>query len=242
MDLPQSKDKQRLLSQWDNTYLGPKWAENIHKFKKIESSNNSLREIDIQIDTLQQPPSELKWRHVFLERTGYIRDGHLSILGTLAAEIYEGHPLLMSYAFTKKLFHHLTAEEIVSYLSVFLDVSGFEGVSYYIPIQSPVYALQQYALQLSQYEVIQESEQYWKVSLFWRDLVTDWLDGDSSKNICEIYDVDEGTLVKNILKLNNLVEEWRNLAIIIEDLDMLDKLRNINLIREIAIPDSLYLV
>jgi superfamily II RNA helicase len=242
MEMIQSKEKQRLLSQWDNTYLGPKWSENIHKFKKIESSNNCLKELDIQIDTLRKPPSELQWRYAFLERTGYIRNGGLSILGTLASEIYEGHPLLMSYAFTKKLFHHLSAEEIVSYLSVFLEVSGFEGVSYYIPIQSPVYALQQYALQLSQYEVIQESEEYWKVSLFWRDLVTDWLDGDSSKNICEIYAIDEGTLVRNILKLNNLLEEWRNLAIIIEDLDMLDKLRHISLIREIAVPDSLYLI
>jgi len=48
-------------------------------------------------------------------------------------------------------------------------------------------------------------------------------------------------LLLYILKLNNLLDEWRNLATIIEDLDMLDKMRNINLVREIVVPESLYL-
>ena len=77
--------------------------------------------------------------------------------------------------------------------------------------------------------------------MFWCDLIEEWIEGETSKNICQNYNIVEGTLVKNILKLNNLLDEWRNLATIIEDLDMIDKMRNINLVREIVVPESLYL-
>jgi hypothetical protein len=143
----------------------------------------------------------------------------------------------MSYAYTKKLFHKYSAEEITIFLSIFLETDGFEDVSYLILPTHPTYELQQYELKLSHYET--DSQQ--KISLFWCDLIKDWIEGETSKNICENYNINEGTLVKNILKLNNLVDEWRNLATIIEDLDMLDKMRNINLIREIVVPESLYL-
>jgi superfamily II RNA helicase len=236
-----SKEKQRLLSAWENSHNGPKWVQTLSNFKKHESTTNAINLVLSNIDILKQPPTEIAWRTSFLERTEYIRDKSLSIMGTLAAEVYEGHPLLMSYAFTKKLFHHLSAEEIVVCLSIFLEVDGFEDVSYNIPRDSPVFPLQEYAFKIAQYEIVQESETYWKLSLYWKELIEDWLAGESSKNICEVYAIDEGLLIRNILKLNNLVEEWRNLATIIEDVDMLDKLRDINLIREIAIPDSLYL-
>ena len=51
----------------------------------------------------------------------------------------------------------------------------------------------------------------------------------------------EGEFVKGILKLSSLLEEWKHLASLAEDNEMLDKLKDLQLIREIAVPDSLYL-
>jgi superfamily II RNA helicase len=238
MNMVQSKEKQRLLSAWNNGHLHPKWKNFLNNYKLIESSLKTIELMKQEIQILKELPPEIKYKQEILQKTGYIRsNGSLSIMGTLAAEIYEGNPLLMSYAYTKKLFHKYSAEEITIFLSIFLETDGFEDVSYLILPTHPTYELQQYELKLSHYET--DSQQ--KISLFWCDLIKDWIEGETSKNICENYNINEGTLVKNILKLNNLVDEWRNLATIIEDLDMLDKMRNINLIREIVVPESLYL-
>jgi superfamily II RNA helicase len=238
MDMIQSKEKQKLLSTWDNTHLQPKWKNIINNFKFIQSSLKKIELMKEEIEILKEPPIEIKHKQQILQKTGYIRvNGTLTIMGTLAAEIYEGNPLLMSYAYTKKLFHDYSAEEITIFLSIFLETDGFDDVSYFIHPSHPAYELQQYEFKISQYDI--DFQQ--KISLFWCDLIEEWIEGETSKNICQNYNIDEGTLVKNILKLNNLLDEWRNLATIIEDLDMLDKMRNINLVREIVVPESLYL-
>lgn len=238
MDMIQSKEKQKLLSTWDNTHLQPKWKNIINNFKFIQSSLKKIELMKEEIEILKEPPIEIKHKQQILQKTGYIRvNGTLTIMGTLAAEIYEGNPLLMSYAYTKKLFHDYSAEEITIFLSIFLETDGFDDVSYFIHPSHPAYELQQYEFKISQHDI--DFQQ--KISLFWCDLIEEWIEGETSKNICQNYNIDEGTLVKNILKLNNLLDEWRNLATIIEDLDMLDKMRNINLVREIVVPESLYL-
>ena len=53
--------------------------------------------------------------------------------------------------------------------------------------------------------------------------------------------MDEGSFVRNVLKLSNLLEEWRNLATIMQDTDMIEKLKDVQIIREVVVPDSLYL-
>ena len=67
------------------------------------------------------------------------------------------------------------------------------------------------------------------------------MDGQPSRAICQTYGIEEGAFVRAILKLRNLVEEWNNLAQISEDVEMLDKMRENSLVRDIVVPDSLYL-
>jgi superfamily II RNA helicase len=75
------------------------------------------------------------------------------------------------------------------------------------------------------------------------DAIYDWVAGCDFGAICQEYGMDAGTLMKIILKVANILEEWTTLATFSEDLEMLEKLRGVkeNLVRGIVVPDSLYL-
>jgi hypothetical protein len=51
----------------------------------------------------------------------------------------------------------------------------------------------------------------------------------------------EGDFVKAMLKLQKVIDEWVVLAGISDDLDMLEKFRDVSVIRGIVTQDSLYI-
>jgi superfamily II RNA helicase len=53
----------------------------------------------------------------------------------------------------------------------------------------------------------------------------------------------DGNLVRSMLKVSNLVEELKTLAVMSEDVELLDKLQYLQpkIVRDVAVPDSLYL-
>ena len=68
-------------------------------------------------------------------------------------------------------------------------------------------------------------------------------DGESAAALRKDYDIFEGNLMRGILKLAALVNEWTAVATYRADVAMLDKCRSISegLLRDVAIPESLYL-
>jgi len=233
--MPNSKDKQKLLNKWMNSHMGPKWISALESFKNNIKTEEKIKSLESTLDCLRNP-IELVERRRFLDELGYIG----TKLGLLASEVYEGHALLMSYAFYSKIFHNLTANQTVCILSIFIEAKG-DDVSYFIPEASIIKLLDEYADNCSRLERLKSDDLYWKLSLHWYPVVEDWMNEDTSKNICRNYEIEEGTFVRNILKLSNLLDEWRNLAKIMEDVEMIDKLKDIKIIREVVVPESLYL-
>ena len=70
-----------------------------------------------------------------------------------------------------------------------------------------------------------------------------WLGGLTAAELCADYGLYEGNLMRVLLKMVNLLEEWRSLATLAEDVDELEKLRGLEtrLLRDVAVCDSLYL-
>jgi superfamily II RNA helicase len=83
----------------------------------------------------------------------------------------------------------------------------------------------------------------WSLSTFWIDPMLRWMEGDSVASICSEFGVYEGNLIRSVLKLQNMLEEWRSMAQYCQDVEVLDRFRDANslLIRETVIQDSLYL-
>jgi hypothetical protein len=241
-DMLKSKEKQTLQNAWANKHMGPKWQMALSKFATITKLDKEIGYIQHQIAELRKPPPELAERRAFLQRIGYMDGESLTFVGTLSSEVHEANPVLMPWAFHSKMWHGLSCPEIIQNLSLFLEVpEDDDEVSFAIPATHSAYPLFLKAQEFAKAEVLQSPERYWSLSLYWSDLVREWMEGQPSRALCKTYGIDEGAFVRSILKLRNLVEEWNNLATMSEDVEMLDKMRENGLVRDIVVPDSLYL-
>jgi superfamily II RNA helicase len=70
-----------------------------------------------------------------------------------------------------------------------------------------------------------------------------WLQGATVQELCADYDCYEGNLMRILAKGGNLLEEWRSLATLAADTEMLEKMRGLEamITRGAAAGDSLYL-
>jgi superfamily II RNA helicase len=144
----------------------------------------------------------------------------------------------MSCAFATKLFHEKTADEIVECLSVFLeDVETDELIA-----KTDFHKiLELYATKFSESEVLKSDPKFWKLSSYWTEVVKEWISGNDY--VCEQFGIEQGNFVRAILKLSNIVEEWLNMATIMQDVEMIEKMKDVKnkVIRGFVVPDSLYL-
>jgi len=111
-------------------------------------------------------------------------------------------------------------------------------------VRDSLYDLNDIWRSLGQIENTQKSlESPWNFSTSWIGPIWDWMGGDSVATICGNYGVYEGNLIRSVLKLQNMLDEWRSMAAFCEHTDMMDKFRDAHtlLIREAVIQDSLYL-
>jgi superfamily II RNA helicase len=111
-------------------------------------------------------------------------------------------------------------------------------------VRDSLYDLNEIWRSLGQIENTQKSlESPWNLSTSWIGPIWDWMGGDSVATISGNYGVYEGNLIRSVLKLQNMLDEWRSMAAFCEHTDMMDKFRDAHtlLIREAVIQDSLYL-
>jgi hypothetical protein len=69
------------------------------------------------------------------------------------------------------------------------------------------------------------------------------MNGEELVFLTQHYEIYEGNLVKAILKVSNITDEYLNMATIQQDIETLELLRDIRqeIVRGIVVPDSLYL-
>jgi len=200
----------------------------------------------------------------FLRSAGYLKESlspptalkptDLTLRGTLATEVNEGHPLLMTELFLSKEAHALTGPELASLLSVFLedfdkDISlTLKDLDVPKCIPTVMMCINAEAKLLSDLEYkagASKAEDAWNLSLQWAELVYRWLteEGIHISTLCQDYGTFEGNLVRGFLKLTNLLDEWTSLATFCEHADQLEKITTTKalLVRGLVQPTSLYL-
>jgi superfamily II RNA helicase len=174
----------------------------------------------------------------------------LTPLGTMATEVNEGHAVLMAQAYQQGLLKDLSAEEILAVLVAFAEESGKEMPSVdSLDVPRPVIASL-----WSIYRVAQENQRlegsarpprdsYWELNTTWVEPVWRWLQGATVQELCADYECYEGNLLRLLSKVVNLLEEWRSLATLCNDTEMLEKMRGVEtkVMRDFTPGDSLYL-
>ena len=230
------KKIQAKIEQWKNSHISPVWNTHYSKYKArrlLESKINIMKNDLIRM--IEDYDAIIDERKESLTNMGFMEDGTLTQKGILASEIHEGDPLIMSELFIQKTIHDKSPFEIVASLSSFLEEPKTDET---FPDLEITLKLKEIIRKLSSHERVKSE---WKVTSYWYDVVIEWLIGDDF--VCEKFGIDQGNFVKAMLKLSNIVEEWVNLARLMQDVDMIEKLIDIrnSIVKGFITHDSLYL-
>lgn len=248
------KEGQRALGAWENRRFGPIWD----RAKKAWPTVRALRleaakaqaAAEAQAAELADPAILIEPRLDFLVAAGFLEPDRKTLTprGVAATEINEGHALLMVNLYESGAFADLTGQEIVSVLAAFLaekqrpdELPATVTCSTAVAKAFDTLIVEQQRLMDLEADAINAC--YWYVGADYCDLIYHWLDGVSARELCEGYACYEANLTKAILKASNLLEELTAVATLRVNVPLLEKLAPIgtNLIRDIAVPDSLYL-
>jgi superfamily II RNA helicase len=230
---------QKELSSWSNKRLGPKWEAAWKQYRASIEIRSKTEYLTRKLtDLCSFSKNEIEKRTVVLEKFGYVEDGILTTKGMFAAEIHEGHPLLMSYLYSSKMLCQYHGDFIAKILTCFLEKPHTEE---YIPIDPHVECLRKYAAKINTFDNNFCNPDYWDVTEYWMDIVDEWMKGNDY--VCDIFGIEPGNFVRAMLKLSNLVDEWVNISTIQQDVEMIEKMKDVKskIVRGFVMPDSLYL-
>lgn len=249
---------QRELGQWDNTHMGPKWANAIKMYTQIMTLQASHERLIQDKHTLEAHTDHVMPALQFLRSAGLLEGTTLTLRGILASEINEGHPIMMSELFLRGSASSLSGEELVGVLASFLEgeekadeaqrQATIESLVHASPaIQSALYALNEIAVDYMRIEDSIHAElsphDYWKLSLYWIDPILRWVRGEHIAILCQEYGIFEGNFTRAVLKINNILDEWLSLATFCNRPEQIEGIIEVKarLVRDIVLPDSLYL-
>jgi superfamily II RNA helicase len=236
------KAAQRQLEQWKVNHDEKRWDIAFDLYKKWRSYEAEVQSLVREIEDARHIEETIQPAIEFLTKEGYLGGD----LGKLAANIHEGHSLLMSAAFHFKMFHHLTREELVSALAMFIeaDTPDDEPPSICdVVVESAHTTLSAHMNVLAKKDVLRLNCDYWNLGRTWIDAAYNWMRGGSVAEVCAEDGIYEGNFVRAMLKLANIVDEWIAMATIQQDFTQLERLRDVRqqIVRDAVVPDSLYL-
>lgn len=247
------------LQRWKEEYRGIKWENAWKAYEEIKKIRRDLLNFERDLAILSDTSSSVERKIKVLEQAGFLKPmdnptAHtkesLTTLGILATELNESDSMVISQFYMSPRAKQLEPKELLAVLASCILDGKVEGDASLGELRVPqiirdsLYDLNEIWRSLGQIENTQKSlESPWKLSTSWIGPIWDWMAGDSVATICGNYGVYEGNLIRSVLKLQNMLDEWRSMAAFCEHTDMMDKFRDAHtlLIREAVIQDSLYL-
>ena len=258
------KAAQRELLLWNESHRASIWDPVLLKFSNKEKLHHTLSQMQDTCRLMEASlwPSDgghsmpsIALRHRILEEFGYVVDGHLSPHGLLASEINEGHPFMMTQLFLKesKPLKPLSQKNILTCLSIFLGEKRDDAVQnpYDLNVDKEVIETILFMNNCAK-EVIGAEKKYglpydgafWEMSLEWVEPISEWLSSDISlPELAGSYQLFEGNVMKALMKLAGLVEEFQAMASLNGEVEMLRVLEGARelVLRDIVLAESLYL-
>ena len=170
----------------------------------------------------------------------------------MASEISECNEIILTEILTSDLFNDITKEEIVALVSAFIEEKSnqinFDDLDVPQRLKDKLGNISYIAQDFGSYEYDQckiDIDSDWNLYLSFIGPAYDWARG---KSIYEIYgkynNIYEGTFIRNILRINNIIENVKNICAMVNNSDLLKKLEDIEkiLIRDQVTTESLYIL
>jgi len=247
------------LSRWKDEHANAQWTITEKRLIELQEIGAKMKILDIDLRTALDVSCDVEARIRTLESLGFLTpmaDGSvhhtqasLTAKGILATELNEADCLLISQFYMNDMNRSLEPRDILAILASCIvegkkDEPSLDELQVSPDVRNALYDLNELWNDLRTAEKragAKASE--WKLGTFWIGPVCRWIEGGSVAEICAEYDVYEGNLIRTILKLQNMLDEWRSMAEYCEHIDLLEKFRDAHelLIREAVIQDSLYL-
>ena len=172
--------------------------------------------------------------------------------GIMASEISECNEIMLTEIISNDFFLSLEPAEIVAVLAVFIeeksvDVIGLDSLLVPDSVKKALGNVNYIAQDFGDYEYNCGIEigTDWNLYLSFIGPAYDWASGNSIFEIYQKYeDVYEGTFIRNILRINNVVDNIKNIAEMINKPELLKKLENIEsiMVRDQVTTESLYIM
>ena len=189
----------------------------------------------------------------------YLKDNHyinsetnkLLKKGIMASEISECNEIILTEIVTNDFFTSLQPEEIVAVLAIFIEEKGLEMPSIeYLNISDNLKQILEDINHLTkdfgyyEYNSYIDIETDWDIHLSFVNVAYDWAKGATMNEInARYFGIYEGTFIRNILRISNIIDNIRSIADMIDDVQLLQKLEGVNelLIRDQVTTESLYI-
>ena len=249
-------------NNWTERHAGPTW-------RAVEAAWNTYTMLQKKIVTAESTIAALQVDATHsrvvpildvLADWGALKETEIALpaqtqFGLLATEINEGNPLLIARLYESNLLKEATEAEIVGTLGCFItEKEALERSTHPDSLPSSISARVKATLLAidswtreglaaeAKYGV-ESPQEFWCLSTLWVEIGTEWLAGGDGGELSARYELYAGNLMRGLLKLSNLLNEWVNLATLKADVEMLARLRETpsKLLRGIVKPESLYL-
>jgi superfamily II RNA helicase len=255
LNLTNAKKKKAELEllRWKDEYKGIKWDNLFKAYSEIQEIHRKLTTLRLNLESLLDTSSDVERKIRVLEQLGFLNKGtpiSLTNLGILATELNEADSLMISQFYLTKRARDLQPMELLAVLSACIVDGKMENETPLNQIKIPdivkdsLYEITGFWDSLQSVEREQKSTMTkWSLGTAWIGPMWDFMNGDSIASICSTYGIYEGNLIRSVMKLNGLLEEWRSMATFCDHVDTLDKFRDAHLLllNESVVQDSLYL-
>jgi len=254
---------QQALDYWRDRHMGPKWATAIKLFtayQKYQTEKNQLTETKARMETSVEmtritPLLKALQNHGAIYPLLENQAPKLTEFGTAATEINEANPILMAKLYLSGKLNNATLPEIVGTLGAFIMDREAEEKTVHprsLPnnitslVKDTLMAIDGWGVEGAATDKkagVESPDGYWSLTTLWVVIGTEWCEGVDAAHLSSKYSIYEGNLMKGLLKLNSIVQEWITIATLRADVDMLNTLKDAQttILRDIAQPESLYL-
>jgi len=246
------------LSHWRDRHRGPVWTEAKQVFIQLTTlQGKHAKRIDDRA-RMNYSIEEHRITPVLkaLREWGACCDKNiLTIFGILATEVNEGNSLLIARLYESKLLQGAAQEEIIATLGAFIvDRESREKTQHPLALPFKITErVKNILVEIDEWGTVgnhidckygvESPDNYWSLATLWVEIGFDWATGIDAAHISQKYEIYEGNLMKGLLKLTSLVNEWIAIATYKTDVDMLETLKTAQtvMLRDIVQPESLYL-
>ena len=245
------KKAQASYEAWKNTHSDRVWEPIRKIYKQYTETVNTLEALTKDIESLSDINADINPYLSVLKELEFLNDDKsLTTKGVQATEINEGDQLLLTNMYSAGLLNGLNASDILQVLSCYMVDELKEGVQQTIPSSASTSVRTVLEYSIADSKRLQKCEE--KYGIFTKphilnfdyiNLLQDLINGTPIHVICATHEMFEGNLTRFLLKLLNIVDEIRNIAIFSKDVEILKTLEHIESYEfyKFATPDSLYL-